>query len=275
MKLKKLLIGLLSVAMCGLMIGCAMQTSKVEPKETKTIKIGTTDADMEEMLLSVKEDYLQKGYEMEIQMFPGDYVTPNNAVAEDSLQANFYQHKPYLDEFNKNKGTNLVAIDRSIFYSNMAFYSNKIDSLDEVKDGMTMAMSSDATNRTRALKFMENQGLIKLKEGLEVYTKLDIEENKYNLEIIELDVAKLPSSLDDVDMIITYPFDMELAKIDKKPIVCDPSEIGEKYGISLVVDGKNKDEEWATTLVELLKGEKTKAVVEKYYKDTGVHISDY
>lgn len=275
MKLKKLLIGLLSVAMCGLMIGCAMQTSKVEPKETKTIKIGTTDADMEEMLLSVKEDYLQKGYEMEIQMFPGDYVTPNNAVAEDSLQANFYQHKPYLDEFNKNKGTNLVAIDRSIFYSNMAFYSNKIDSLDEVKDGMTIAMSSDATNRTRALKFMENQGLIKLKEGLEVYTKLDIEENKYNLEIIELDVAKLPSSLDDVDMIITYPFDMELAKIDKKPIVCDPSEIGEKYGISLVVDGKNKDEEWATTLVELLKGEKTKAVVEKYYKDTGVHISDY
>lgn len=275
MKLKKLLIGLLSVAMCGLMIGCAMQTSKVEPKETKTIKIGTTDADMEEMLLSVKEDYLQKGYEMEIQMFPGDYVTPNNAVAEDSLQANFYQHKPYLDEFNKNKGTNLVAIDRSIFYSNMAFYSNKIDSLDEVKDGMTIAMSSDATNRTRALKFMENQGLIKLKEGLEVYTKLDIEENKYNLEIIELDVAKLPSSLDDVDMIITYPFDMELAKIDKKPIVCDPSEIGEKYGISLVVDGKNKGEEWATTLVELLKGEKTKAVVEKYYKDTGVHISDY
>jgi len=275
MKLKKILIGLLSVAMCGLMIGCAMQTSKVEPKETKTIKIGTTDADMEEMLLSVKEDYLQKGYEMEIQMFPGDYVTPNNAVAEDSLQANFYQHKPYLDEFNKNKGTNLVAIDKSIFYSNMAFYSNKIDSLDEVKDGMTIAMSSDATNRTRALKFMENQGLIKLKEGLEVYTKLDIEENKYNLEIIELDVAKLPSSLDDVDMIITYPFDMELAKIDKKPIVCDPSEIGEKYGISLVVDGKNKDEEWATTLVELLKGEKTKAVVEKYYKDTGVHISDY
>lgn len=277
MKIKKILVGLLAATMSIAFVGCSSSDSKGKEtsSDVKTIKIGTTDADMEDMLLSVKDDFLKKGYKMEIQMFPGDYVTPNNAVSEGSLDANFYQHAPYLKEFNKNKGTNLVTIGKSIFYSNMGFYSNTLNSLDEVKEGMSIAISSDATNRTRALLFMENQGLIKLKKGLEVYGKLDIEENKYNLDIIELDVAKLPSTLEDVDMIITYPFDMELAGIDKKPIVCDPSEIGEKYGISIVVDSKNENSDWTKQLVELLKGEKTKAVVEKYYKDTGVHISDY
>ncbi|MEG2354245.1 MAG: MetQ/NlpA family ABC transporter substrate-binding protein [Clostridium sp.] len=278
MKFKRLITMILLVSMCLTVSACSK--GKADVKEgndsgVQTIKIGTCDKDLEDMVLSVKDEFLKEGYKIEIKMFAGEVVAPNIAVSEGTLDANFYQHVPYMVEFNKNKGTNLVAIGESIFYSNMGLYSEKITKIDEVKEGMKIAISSDATNRTRALLLMQDLGLVKLKAGLEVYSKLDVEENKYNLEITELDTAMIPSSLPDVDMVIIYPYDMELAGYEMKPLAMDPSKIGRKYGISLVTDKKNEDAKWAKILSKLLQGEKTKKVVEEYYKDTGVHISDY
>ncbi|MEF9951622.1 MAG: MetQ/NlpA family ABC transporter substrate-binding protein [Clostridium sp.] len=275
--LKKLMAIVMSLVVVFSFVGCSSNDSKEAStdKGPKTIKIATSDQDLEEMLKSVEGEFLEKGYKMEIRMFAGDIVAPNTALSEGSVDANFYQHVPYMNDFNKSKGTNLVAVGESIFYSKMGIYSQKIKSLNEVKDGMEIGISSDATNRTRALLFMENMGLIKLKKGLEVYTKLDIVENPKNLKIVELDVAMIPKTLPDLDMVIIYPYDMELAGYNIKPIAMDPPEVGKKYGLVLSVDKKNENAPWAKTLAELMKGEKTKEVVKKYYKDTGAHISEY
>ncbi|MEG2338711.1 MAG: MetQ/NlpA family ABC transporter substrate-binding protein, partial [Clostridium sp.] len=188
--IKKVVSILLASLLTLSMVGCTSTKDKEAVAEggVKTIKIGTTDADLEEMVKSVEGEFLEKGYKMEVKMFAGDILAPNIAVQEGSIDANFYQHVPYMNDFNKSKGSNLVAVGESIFYSKMGLYSQKIKSLDEVKEGMKIGISSDATNRTRALLFMEKMGLIKLKEGLEVCSKLDIVENPKKLEIVELDV---------------------------------------------------------------------------------------
>lgn len=265
---------------CSLIVGSLLFTgcsAKEESKEAekKVIKAATTDNDMEEMLLTTKDALKEAGYDLEIEMFSGDYVAPNIATDKGEIDVNFFQHVPYLDEFNKNQSTHLAAPGESIFYSNMGLFSDKINSLDEIKDGMSIAISSDATNRTRALKFMESMGLIKLEEGLNVYTKIDIKENPHNLDIVEMDVAMIPKSIPDMDMVIIYPYDVEIAGYDLKAIEMDPADIGSYYGIVLVVQEDNQNAEWLQIMQKTMQGEETKKVVEKYYGDTGVHISDY
>lgn len=273
MKKRCLSVLLITIMLCSVLLsGCGKEK---ENGEKKVIKAATTDEDMEEMLLTAKDALKEAGYDLEIQMFSGDYVAPNIATNDGKIDINFFQHVPYLVEFNKNHDTNLVQIGDSIFYSSMGLFSDKIKSLDEIKEGMTIAISSDATNRTRALQFMEAMGLIKLKKGLDVYTKLDIEENKYNLDIVEMDVAMIPKSIPDMDMVIIYPYDVELAGDDLKAIEYDPPQIGSGHGIVLVTTEENKDAEWAKIMQKTMEGEKTKDVVKKYYGDTGRHFLDY
>ena len=272
---------IISVLVAGVMAfsvaACGSDSGKQADKEKKekVIHAATTDEDMEEMLLTTKDALKKAGYKLEVKMFSGDYVAPNLETEDGKIDVNFFQHVPYLEEFNQDHKTHLEAAGKSIFYSTMGLFSHKIDSLDQIEDGMTIALSSDITNKTRALRFMESMDLIKLKKGLNVYNITDIEENPHNLDIVELDYAMIPKAFEDVDMLIIYPYDMELAGYDVKPIVQDPPAVGSEYGIVLVTNEKNHDAKWLKIMQEEMEKDACKDVVYKYYKDTGVHVSDY
>ena len=167
-----------------------------DSKNDKVIKIGVTPKPHEEIVNIAKPLLEKEGYTVEITEF-NDYVQPNTAVSEGSLDANFFQHMPYLKEQNESKGFKLVSVG-AIHLEPMGLYSKKIKSLDELKDGATIAVPNDASNEARALKLLAGKGIIKIKDG-ELVTPKDITENPKNLKFTELEAAAVPRAIDDVD----------------------------------------------------------------------------
>ncbi|WP_404869953.1 MetQ/NlpA family ABC transporter substrate-binding protein [Kitasatospora griseola] len=128
-----------------------------------------------------------------------DYVTPNTSVQDGSADANFFQHQPYLDDFNKKNGTDLVSVE-TVHLEPLGVYSKKVKNLADLKDGAQVSVPSDATNEARALKLLADNNLITLKDGAgTAATADDIASNPKHLKIKELEAAQLPRSLDDVD----------------------------------------------------------------------------
>ena len=163
--------------------------------ENKTITIGVTPFPHKDIMLVVKDLLAKEGYDLVIKEFT-DYVQPNMALAEGSLDANFFQHIPYLENMNKEKDLKLTWVAK-VHIEPLGLYSHKIKSLDELKDGDTISVPSDPTNCARALRLLEANGLIKIKEG-ELVTAKDITENPKNIKIMEIEAAQLPRTLDDV-----------------------------------------------------------------------------
>ena len=163
--------------------------------ENKTITIGVTPFPHKDIMLVVKDLLAKEGYDLVIKEFT-DYVQPNMALAEGSLDANFFQHIPYLENMNKEKDLKLTWVAK-VHIEPLGLYSHKIKSLDELKDGDTISVPSDPTNCARALRLLEAHDLIKIKEG-DLVTAKDITENPKNLKIMEIEAAQLPRTLDDV-----------------------------------------------------------------------------
>lgn len=164
----------------------------------KVIIVGASPEPHGEMLNLIKEDLEKEGYELQIIEFT-DYVRPNFAVAEKELDANFFQHLPYLLDFNEKNKLDLVSLG-NVHIEPMGLYSNKISDINELKDGATIAIPNDTVNGGRALALLEDKGLIKLKEGVGLNaTENDIVENNKNLIIKPLEAALLPRTLDEVD----------------------------------------------------------------------------
>ena len=184
--LKKKIVSTLIVVslLSSVFIGCG------KAKENTIIKVGATPTPHAEILEIVKDDLAEKGYTLEIVSY-NDYVLPNNALENEELDANYFQHEPYLDNFNKENGTHLVSVS-SIHYEPFALYPGKTSNLLDLKNGAKIAIPNDATNEARALLLLEQAGLIKLREGagLEV-TVLDIVDNPNNYEIIEIESAPI------------------------------------------------------------------------------------
>lgn len=166
-----------------------------------TLKVGASPVPHAEILEFVKPALEKKGVKLEITEF-NDYVQPNLAVDDGELDANFYQHKPYLDVFVKDHGSDLVAVG-GVHIEPMGLYSKKLKSIDDLKDGATIAIPNDPTNGGRALLLLAKKGLITLEDPTSVVaTVLDITENKKNLQFKELEAAQLPRALADVDAAI-------------------------------------------------------------------------
>ena len=163
--------------------------------ENKTITIGVTPFPHKDIMLVVKDLLAKEGYDLVIKEFT-DYVQPNMALAEGSLDANFFQHIPYLENMNKEKDLKLTWVAK-VHVEPLGLYSHKIKALDELKDGDTISVPSDPTNCARALRLLEANGLIKIKEG-ELVTAKDITENPKHIKIMEIEAAQLPRTLDDV-----------------------------------------------------------------------------
>lgn len=165
------------------------------------IRVGASPTPHAEILKVAAEQLKPLGYEVQIVEY-SDYVQPNMALQGKELDANFFQHKPYLDDFNKEKGTALESI-AAVHYEPFGIYAGRTKALKDLKDGALVAVPNDTTNEARALLLLQDQGLIKLKDGAGLTaTRRDIAENPKKLKIEEIEAAQLVRSLPDVDIAI-------------------------------------------------------------------------
>lgn len=177
-----------------------LATSFISAAFAEVIKVGATPIPHAEILEFIKPELKKDGYELEIKVF-NDYVVPNLAVEDGDLDANYFQHIPYLNEFNANKGTHLVKT-AGVHLEPMGIYSKKIKSLKDLKDGATISIPNDPTNESRALDVLVNAKLIEVDNSAKLRTPLDITKNSKNLKFKELEAATLPRTLDDVDIAV-------------------------------------------------------------------------
>lgn len=186
----------LFVAGCG-NASAPIQTGSTSDKKSTTIKVGAVPVPHAEILEFVKPILAKEGINLEIVNF-NDYVQPNLALDKGDIDANYFQHTPYLESFNKDHNLKLVALAK-VHIEPMAFYSLKNKSLDQFKNGDTIAIPNDPTNAGRALALLEKAGLIKLKDGVGVKaTVQDIADNPKQLKVTAMDAAQLPRVLQDV-----------------------------------------------------------------------------
>lgn len=185
--------------------GCTKQsataggTEQTQPEQKEVVlKIGATPVPHAEILNLVKPLLEKENIKLEIIEFQ-DYVQPNTALADGELDANFFQHKPYLDNFIKERSIDLVAAG-NVHVEPLGLYSKGVKSLSELREGSTIAIPNDATNAARALLLLQANGLIKLKDGIGIgATEKDIAENPKNIKVQPAEAAQLPRVLEDVD----------------------------------------------------------------------------
>ena len=232
-----------------------------EPKTT--IKIGATPVPHVEILEFAKPLLKAKGYDLEIVEFT-DYVTPNISVDEGGLDANFFQHLPYLVEFNANKNTQLVKTV-NVHLEPMGLYSKKIKSLADLQDGATIAVPNDPTNESRALDILVKQGLLTFND-VKLKTVIDIKTNPKNLKIKELDAPQLPRVLDEVDAAIintNYALSADLNPL-KDAIILESKD--SPYVNIVVVKKGNEEKEYIKALNEVLNSKEVKEFIATKYQ---------
>lgn len=232
-----------------------------------TITVAATPAPHAEILNVAKEVLAEQGINLEIKEF-NDYVLPNNATESGEVDANYFQHTPYLDDFNAENGTHLVPV-ASIHYEPFGIYAGKTASLEDLADGATISVPNDTTNEARALLLLEAQGLIKLKEGVGLdATKLDIVENPKNLDIQEIEAAQLPRTLTDVDLAVingNYAIEAGLKVSDALAVEAQDSEAAKTYANVLVVKEGNEENPNIKALVSALESDQVKEFIEENY----------
>jgi D-methionine transport system substrate-binding protein len=271
-KMKKI-VGILLVLTLFTVVftGCSKKN-----EDSKKIIIGASTTPHAEILEQVKPILAEKGYELEIKEYV-DYVQPNLALDSGDLDANYFQHQPYLDSFNAERKTDLVSVGK-IHYEPFGVYSDKIESLDALTDGAQVAVPNDASNEARALLLLEAQGLITLTEGIGLdATKNDIKDNPKNLKITEIEAAQLARSLQDVDIaVINGNVAIEaglnvgtdaIAVEDKESIAADT------YGNIIAVKKGNEDKESIKALIEVLKSDEIKQYITDTYEGAVVPLN--
>lgn len=230
----------------------------------QSLIVGATPVPHSEILDFVKPILKEKGIDLEIKIF-NDYVMPNRAVDEGDLDANFFQHEPYLIEFNKNNGTDLVKTIQ-VHLEPMAIYSKKIKNLNELKNSDKVSLPNDPTNESRALELLEKQGIVKLDKNVVLKTPLDIIENPKNLDFIEIESASLPRTLDDVAISVinsNFAFNADLNPLKDALAIEDGKD--NPYSNIIVVKNGNENSEKIKLLNEALQSKKTKDFIIKKF----------
>lgn len=238
-------------------------TSSDDPKELKPIKIGASP-NVVEVVKSMELSLEELGYDLEVVSFD-DITLPNVALFEGSIDANLYQHEPFLNTYNENNGTNLQFLE-PLFGGFTGLYSNKYDSADELPQGAKIGIFSDGSNQHRALVLAQDEGMITLNAKTEgLYNLLDIKDNPRNLEIIPLESATLVGSINDLDASFIQGTSMYLANEDPNSYIAREKD-NSHYGIGLVVSEENKEVEWINDVLKAFRTEDTKQKINDYYK---------
>ena len=248
-----------------LLATAALLAASLTAHAAETLSVAATPVPHAEILEFVKPQLAKEGVDLQIKVFT-DYVQPNLQVAQKRLDANFFQHQPYLDEFNKSRGTDLVTVAQ-VHVEPFGIYSQKIKKLDEVREGAVVAIPSDATNGGRALLLLEKAGLIKLKDSVNILaTPKDIAENPKKLKFKELEAATLPRVLNQVDLaLINTNYALE-AKLDptQDALLLEGKE--SPYANILVARPDNKDSDAVQKLAKALNTPAVKQFIEEKYK---------
>lgn len=238
-----------------------------ETPETVTIKVGATPAPHADILKVVKEILAEQNIDLEIVEY-NDYVLPNTSTEDGSLDANYFQHITYLNNFNEENGTHLVGV-ADVHYEPFALYAGKTASLEDLADGAQVGVPNDATNEARALLLLEQEGLITLKEGVGINaTKLDIVDNPKNLEIVELEAAQLTLRLADLDLAVingNYAIDAGLNLADALAVEAADGAAAEAYVNVLAVKEGNEDNEAIQALVAALLSDQVRDYINETY----------
>ena len=240
--------------------------AETNPLDGTVLKVGATPAPHAEILEVVKDLLAQQGITLEIVEF-NDYIQPNLAVEDGSLDANYFQHITYMNEFNESDGTHLVSA-AEIHYEPLGLYAGKTSSIADLADGAQIAVPNDTTNEARALLLLEQEGLITLKEGAGITaTKADIAENPKNLDIVELEASQLPVRLADVDMAVingNYAIDAGLKVSDAVAIEAADGEAASAYvNVLAVEEGREND-----PAIQALAAAMTSQEVKDFINDT-------
>ena len=242
--------------------------------ELQMLTVGASPAPHAEILEAARSVLNEKGYDLDIVEYT-DYVQPNLALDAGDLDANYFQHLPYLEQFCQERGTKLVSA-AAIHYEPFGIYAGNAESLDAVPDGGRVAVPNDATNEARALLLLEANGLITLDEEAGINaTKNDIVENPKNLEIFELEAAQIPRSLTDVDIAVingNYAIDAGLSIADALAVEDSESIGATTYANVVAVQEGHESDPGITALVEALQSDEVKQYMEDTYQGAVVPL---
>lgn len=261
-KLFLALLALFSIAMVA--AGCGGSDKQAETKNV-VLKVGATPVPHAEILNHIKPALAKEGIDLQVVEF-SDYVKPNLSLNDKEIDANFFQHEPYLDSFVKDRGLALVSAGK-VHIEPMGIYSKKIKDLKDVPDGAKVAIPNDPSNGGRALAILANAKLLKLKDGVGVSaTAKDIVDNPKNLQVIEIEAALLPRSMDDTDLsVINSNFAME-AKLNpvKDSLFTESKESPYANIVAIRKGDENRSE--IKKLMKALQSEDVKKFIEEKYK---------
>lgn len=267
MKLKRRNIVSIAIILLLVIGSAALTGCGGKDGDDKTIKVGASPAPHAEILKEVESELEKDGYKLEVVEFQ-DYVQPNKALDAGDIDANYFQHKPYMDEFNAKQETELVSIG-AIHYEPLGLYQGEKKSIDELAEGNKIAVPNDTTNEARALLLLESEGLIKLKKdaGLTA-TKQDVVENPKKLEIVELEAAIIPRSMSSVAMgVINGNYALSAGIKEDTAITFESSDsaAAKTYANIIAVKKGNEDSEKSKALLKAMTSDKIKKFIEKKY----------
>ena len=272
--MKKKIAALLAGALClSALAACGggndAQTAENGASDDKTITVGASPTPHAEILNAAKDVLAEQGWTLNVVEFT-DYVQPNTALVDGDLDANYFQHIPYLNNFNKENGADLVSAIE-MHYEPFGIYPGKTATLEELADGATVAVPNDGSNETRALLLLQDAGLIKLKDGIDPTsdaTKLDIVENPKNLDIQEIAAEQLPRSLEDVDLAVingNYALQADLnAKEDS--LITENPEYAKVYVNVVACRSGDENSDKIQALKKALQSDTVKQFIDDTYK---------
>ncbi|MFE9410525.1 MetQ/NlpA family ABC transporter substrate-binding protein [Streptomyces sp. NPDC006704] len=260
-----------ALATAALAVGLTACGSSSDPKpagkadESKALVVAASPTPHADILKFVKDNLAAKaGLKLEVKEFT-DYVLPNTATEQGQVDANFFQHKPYLDDFNKKNGTHIVPVV-DVELEPLGLYSHKVKSLKDLASGQTVAVPNDTTNEGRALQLLASNGVITLKDGVGSGAKLsDIKDSK-GLKFKELEAATLPRALNDVDAAVingNYAIEANL-KPAKDALALEKAE-GNPYANFLAVKKGNENDPRIQKLAKLLNSDEVKKFITDKY----------
>ena len=254
--------------------GGSSASSAAGTTEDTVITVGASPTPHAQILAAVSDQLAEDGYTLNVVEY-NDYVLPNTALESGELDANYFQHITYLNDFNAENGTHLVDA-AGIHFEPFGLYAGKTASIDALADGATIAVPNDTTNEARALLLLEQEGLIKLKEGAGLSaTVVDIAENPKNLNIQEVEAAQLPRVLNDVDMAAingNYALEAGLSVADAIATESDEGEAAKAYVNVIAVKEGTEDSDKIKALVKALQSDAVKAYIDHTYNGAVVAL---
>lgn len=264
---KALALALTGAVLVGAFAGCGAKKDSSDKKETKKIVIGASPSPHADILKVAKKELKKEGYELEIKEY-SDYVQPNTALESGDLDANYFQHKPYLDDFNKQKKTHLASAG-TIHYEPFGIFPGKTKTLKALKNGATVAVPNDTTNEARALLLLQDNGIITLKDGAGLEATVnDIAENPKNIKIQELEAAQVARVTGEVAYVVlngNYALEAGYS-VGKDALAYEKSdsEAAKTYVNVIAVKEGNENNPAIKALVDTLKSD----TIKQYIKDT-------